>query len=144
MDIVYRVGGDGYQGALFARRDDAERVAQIRIALDNSKTWGQFRASLPVGEWEENLADCFEDVPADAEAFSADDVPGYADGDYPQWLMQTQLDWFPPELIARYGERQDSVLNGEMLELPAGQAEVVAAELRALGHTVEETDLDIA
>ena len=88
MDIVYSVGGDGYESALFARRDDAENVAQIRKALNNSKTWGQFRANIPDGEWEENVADCFDDVPPDEEPFSADDVPGYEDGDYPRWLKQ--------------------------------------------------------
>ena len=143
IDIVYRVGGDGYEGVLFALRGDAENLAQTRKALANSKTWGEFRANLPFGEWEQNLAERFDDVPPDDEPFSADEVPGYADGDYPRWLMQAQLDWFPEELLAKYGERQSSVFNGEMLELYADKAEEIAAELRAMGHTVEKTDLDI-
>ena len=48
MDIVYRVGGDGYQCALFAQRENAERVAQAFTALRESKTWGEFRARLPL------------------------------------------------------------------------------------------------
>ena len=144
MSIVYRVGGDGYGGVLFAARDAAERVAQIRKALYNSKTWGQFRANLPDGEWEENLEFRFEEAPGDGEPFTADSVPGHADGDYPEWLMQTQLDWFPPELIEKYGQVETSVLNGEMLELPADKAEVIVAELRAMGYTVEPTELDIS
>lgn len=144
MDIVYRIGGDGYDGVLFARREEAENVAAIREALANSKTWGEFRANIPFGEWEANLADCFEDTPPDDEPFSAEEVPGYVDGDYPRWLMQAQLDWFPEDLIAKYGDRESSVFNGEMLELYADQAEEIAAELRAMGHTVEKTDLDIA
>lgn len=147
MDIVYRVGGDGYQGVLFARRNDAERVAQIRKALRNSKTWGEFLANLPLGEWEENLQDRFESgaAPSDDEPFTADSVPGHADGDYPQWLAQTQLDWFPPELIKKYGgDVETTVFNGEMLDLPANKAGKIAAELRAMGHTVEKADFDIA
>ena len=50
MDIVYRVGGDGYQCALFAERASAERVAQALSALRESKTWGEFRDRLPFGE----------------------------------------------------------------------------------------------
>jgi len=144
MEILYRVGGDGYEGVLFARKQDAEDVAQIRKALENSKTWGEFRANLPSGEWEQNLELCFVDFPADDKAFDTDDVPGYVDGDYPQWLKRTQLDWFPDDLIEKYGDRQTSVLNGEMLDLPASKAEEIAVELRAMGHSVEKTDLDIA
>ena len=81
MDIVFRVGGDGYEGVLFARREDAERVAQIREALRRSKTWGEFRANLPPGEWESNLQERFliGEEPPDDEAFTAGDMPGDAD-----------------------------------------------------------------
>lgn len=145
MDIVYRVGGDGFEGPLFARRQDAEDVAQIRKALHHSKTWGEFRSALPACEWENNLQDLFDEIPADDEPFTADDVPGHADGDYPQWLMQTQLDWFPRELIKKHGgDVATSVFNGEMLELPADKAEQIAEDLRALGHAVERTELDIS
>lgn len=84
MGIVYRLGGDGYGGVLFAGQDDAEYVAQIRHALYKSKTWGEFPANLPEGEWEENLRDRFDEVPPDDEPFTADAVPGHADGDYPE------------------------------------------------------------
>ena len=29
-------------------------------------------------------------------------VPGYADGDYPEWLRRSALEWFPPDLIEKY------------------------------------------
>jgi hypothetical protein len=35
------------------------------------------------------------------EAFTAVDIPGHADGDYPEWLRQSQLDWFPKDLIEK-------------------------------------------
>lgn len=144
MDIVYRVGGDGYDGALFAERDAAERVAQIRDALHESTTWGEFRANLPDGEWEDNLEPCFEEVPADDAPFHRDMVPGYVDGDYPEWLRQSQLDWFPAELIEKYaGQVETTVLNGDVLDLPGFLADEIAADLRAMGHRVERTDLEI-
>lgn len=145
MDIVYRVGGDGYDGALFAERSAAERVAQILTALRESSTWGEFRAKLPDGEWEDYLQYCFEgDGPADDARFHRDMVPGYIDGDYPEWLRGSAVEWFPPGLIEKYGGSVDStVLNGEALDLPAGAADEIAADLRAIGHTVTRTDLDI-
>ena len=145
MNIVYRVGGDGYHCVLFAERSSAERVAQILTALRESTTWGEFRAKLPADEWEDVLQDCFDedDVRPDDARFHRDMVPGYADGDYPEWLRSSALEWFPPSLIKKYGGWVDtSVLNGDALELPASKAEAIAADLRALGHWVEHTDLE--
>ncbi len=145
MDIVYRVGGDGFESVLFADRTSAEYVAQIRKALYQSKTWGEFRRNLPEGEWENTFVDWLEEAPQDDEPFTADDAPGHADGDYPEWLRQSQLDWFPEDMIDKYnGEVGTSVLNGPMLDLPADKAEEIADELRKRGHTVERTELDIS
>jgi len=117
MDIVYRVGSDGFDSALFADRDTAEYVAQIRKALYQSKTWGEFRRNLPDGEWE-NLQWSLDDVSED-EPFKADDIPGHADGDYPKWLRQSQLDWFPKDLIEKYdGKVTLTTLNGWVLPAP--------------------------
>jgi hypothetical protein len=114
-----------------------------------SKTWGDLRRNLPDGEWEDSFQVYFEDreeeIPADDELFDAEDAPGYAEGDYPAWLAQEQLDWFPKELIEKYGgDVGNSVLNGEFLELPADKAEQIADDLRAMGHAVEPTDLEFA
>jgi hypothetical protein len=151
VDIVYRagMGSNGTDSVVFAERRRAERVAQIRAALENSATWGEFRRALPEGEWDDIFQDHYDDAeeesPDDDKPFHSDDVPGYAEGDYPEWLQQVQLDWFPPELIAKYGgDVGSTVLSGPVLDLPAERAEEIAAELRAMGHTVEETDLDIA
>lgn len=144
MDIVYRVGGDGFDSVLFARRASAVYVAQIRTALYQSTTWGEFRANLPDGEWE-NMQGDYDEDPPDGEPFTADDIPGHADGDYPEWLRQSQLRWFPKDLIEKYdGEVALTTLNGWVLDLPADRAEEIADDLRALGHRVERTDLDIA
>lgn len=151
MNIVYwfGTGSNDKDSVVFAERERAERAVQIRAAIEESTTWGEFRRALPPGEWDsyflEHFEDCEEEVPDDDQAFDSDDVPGYAEGDYPEWLQQVQLDWFPPELIAKYGgDVGSTVLSGPVLDLPAERAGEIAAELRAMGHTVEETDLDIA
>ena len=144
MDIVYRVGGDGFECALFAERNKAERVAQIKTALLGSKTWGEFRRGLPEGEWEDLPIEWEGEYPSDDDPFTYDDIPGASDGDYPEWLQQTQLEWFPQDLTEKYGGQvTSSVLNGPFLELPADKAEEIADALRLRGHTVEKTDLDI-
>ena len=141
MDIVYKEIDIAPDSVTFARRSDAEEVAQIWVALETAKTWGEFRAMLPEGEWEENLEDYFEEGPPDDKPFDSDAVPGHPDGDYPQWLRQTMLEWLPQELNGKYGEVRMSVLNGEYLDLPADKAEEIAADLRAMGHTVTPTDV---
>ena len=144
MEIVYRTG-DGE--VVFAERNRAAYVAHILKALEESETWGELRRNLPNGEWEEYFQPHFEDreeeVPADDELFEAADAPGHGDGDYPAWLAQEQLEWFPPELIKKYGgDVGQTALNGAFLELPADKAEQIADDLRAMGHTVEPTDLE--
>ena len=55
-----------------------------------------------------------------------------------------QLEWFPEDLIVKYGgEVGETVHNGPALDLPGDKAEEIAADLRAMGHRVERTDLDI-
>lgn len=142
MDLVYK---EHLDHLVFAERAQAERVEQIWTALRESTTWGEFRRNLPEGEWEDHFLDFFdndEDIPADDEPFDAMCVPGHADGDYPEWLCQAQLDWFPKELIEKYGDVCTSVFNGEFLELPLDKAQQIVCDLRALGHKVALTDLD--
>ena len=45
MDIVYRVGADGYDGALLAERDDLAEVSQLR-RICNENTEGDCNAEL--------------------------------------------------------------------------------------------------
>jgi hypothetical protein len=145
MEIVYWFadGSNSEYCVFFAPRERAEYVSKIYEAMRDSATWGELRRNLPKGEWEAYFEECLEDSPDDDDDFDADEVPGHVDGDYPPWLAQEQLDWFPPELIAKYdGDVGSSVLNGPSLNLPADSAEAIADDLRALGHEVDETDLE--
>lgn len=134
---------------MFAERDRAVRVAQIRHAIEESSTWGEFRRGLPAGEWEDRIQVYFdaaeEEPPVDDAPFTSDDVLGYGEGDYPEWLLQVQLEWFPKELIEKYGGNVgDTVHNGPPLDLPADKADAIAEDLRALGHTLERRVADYA
>ena len=142
MDILYTLAENDF--LVFAERHRAESVARIRTACEEATTWGEFRDALKAEEFLEVLENLGED-PSDIDpsaAFSGDHVPGHTDGTYPEWLQQTMLEWIPAELIERFGETADSVHDGEAVELPANAADAIATELRALGHTVEHSDLD--
>lgn len=143
MKILYAVSET--DAAVFAERSMAESVGRTRQAISESATWGELRKALDdeaAAELSVMLSDS-DIVRTDDETLDADDIPGYADGDYPTWLQQVMLDWFPSDLIDRYGARSNSVLNGEFIDIPGDCAEEVAEELRQRGHTVERTDLPL-
>jgi hypothetical protein len=75
-------------------------VAQLYDAL-RSNTWAEFRASLPAGGWEEFVEkfgdsdDPVDDFPTGSEPFDRD----YMQTGYPEWLANTEIRWFPNDLI---------------------------------------------
>ena len=57
----------------------------------------------------------------------------------PEWLRQSQLDWFPEELIDKYGGTlYRTRLDGDALDLPADNGTC------GRWDTVEPTELDVA
>lgn len=53
-------------------------------------------------------------APGDSESFSASGtIPGFDDGDYPEWPAQEMLEWMPADIVSRFGQGVNSVLNGE-------------------------------
>ena len=150
MDIVYKVK-DGEE-VIFAERDKALYVAQLYEAL-RSSTWAEFRSSLPEGGWEEFLekfgayindsesGEPVDDYPRGSEPFN---YMRYFQTGYPEWLANTELDWFPDDLIEKYGGWVGhNMASDDSLFLPAEAAEELVEELRARGHTVEPSPVDL-
>jgi hypothetical protein len=138
MDIVY--APNFYFGVLFAETSDAEHFGQIARAVRDSKTWGEFRAALPSGALFSLLENYDEESFKDDEPFPG----GYEYGDdgwfLGGWPGKSELDWFPRDLIEKYGgEAEYSGPNYDNLRLPREAAEEIADELRTRGCTVEET-----
>ena len=124
-------------------------VSQLYDALCSS-TWSAFRTSLPRGGWEEFLerfggeydddGNPVDDFPTGSESFDND----YQQTGYPEWLANTELDWFPEDLIEKYGGSiEHSMASDDSLYLPAAAAEEIAADLRARGHNVEPSPVDL-
>jgi hypothetical protein len=148
MDLVYSINEE-ISNVVFAERNRALYVDQLYDAL-TSRTWDEFRASLPEGGWEEFLErfggeydaddNLVDDFPTGSEPFDND----YQQTGYPDWLANIELDWFPEDLIEKYGGQvEHSMASDDSLHLPAEKAEEIAADLRERGHTVEPSPIDL-
>lgn len=135
--LVYGIAGPD---VVFIDRDLAEELARLRAGFG---TWGDARAALPGPRWQE-IIDRLEgaeiDVPAPEQPFDLDLIPGYVDGDWPEWPAQQMFEWMPPELIARFGRSTASVLNGDFLEIDPLQGPALAASLEETGWTCIRDD----
>ena len=132
---------------VFAPAEVAERVAQIHYALA-APTWGELKSRLPAGELESlNLEEYLERdedevlvVPNDSDIDPTRYVPGFADGDYPEWLQGRQDIYLPQDICLRFGVRENSVLNGVFWRFDLRHEAEMIAELRAKGTEVLRRD----
>ena len=147
MDLLYKVGDSG--NVVFAERDRALYAAQLYEAL-TAETWGEFREKLPEGGWEEFLEKFggdYEDSGEPVDNFPQGGEPfhgsRYSETGYPEWLAATELQWFPENLVEQFDGFLEFGLDNSSLYLPGEKAEEIADALRALGHTVEPSPVDI-
>lgn len=140
LDLVY--SPSEYFGVVFAERDIARRAAQVWRAVQESTTWGEFRATMPAADWEEVLNQLGGDIPSDDGSFEPNDIDWGYDGNFVgPWPPSDALEWFPDDLIDKYGGEIDwGNPNHNQLFLPGEAANEIADELRSRGHQVEETN----
>lgn len=120
--------GDTGDGLVFIEQELAQDLATLRTNYD---TWGQARAALAPSRWREIEAQLEESeipVPDLADPYDLDIVPGFADGDWPEWPKQLMLAWMPKPVIEQFGTAEATVFNGDFLSIdPKSESEVVAA-----------------
>lgn len=138
--LYYRVAPhDTY--VVFAPPTRARHVDQIHRAIEESKTWGEFRRRLPEIEYQRLYAKDHEArETADDEPFNSDCVPGYSDGDYPPWLAPEQHRYLPASVLNEFATRGDTFINGSFWRLDATRAAVIMERLQRLGYKVEHRD----
>lgn len=119
-------------------RERAAELAEIHAAVQTSRSWEEFRSRIPEQEWNELLGVLQENENELSEPFDRDAVPGYADGDWPDWPAQRMLDWVPEPVRARFGRTSDSVLNGPFLELDPKRGDEIAEALQRHGFQVSQ------
>jgi hypothetical protein len=139
--FIRLVGHNG--GLVIAQADRAQLVAQINHAIKSSNTWAEFRKGVPAKEYSSVVRvfdDNGEQRPADEDAFDAESLPGWSDGDYPPWL-QSEMDRFLPRVfLAQYGTLRNTATGGSYWHIPECNRAAVVAALSAEGWTVVDAD----
>jgi hypothetical protein len=125
----------------FADGETAGEEAREIVAIASARTWGEARGIEPRHVW--NPVPEIEDDPDehdDAASFDINQVGRVIEGDWPPMVTSRAFDLLPSELLARFGHRMDTSLNGDFVEIPvAAEADLVAA-LRERRYTVTRDD----
>jgi hypothetical protein len=137
--LFYRIS-PANEGLVFAFAEDAIKNHAMRKALENSKTWGEFRESVGENEYQAVLnmmsAHISEPVavPNDEDQFKRYKIPGYGDGDFPKWL-QTEMEWLlPADIVAKFG------VNGNYVHFDPSCEKRLILALRKRGYEVDRRD----
>ena len=147
-DLVYGPI-DGY--LVFMPRPVADRLIAVRGAVNTSRTWGEFKQAMPAGSYQHVVELMREDSSDDEEfpdhwepgaemGFDAEQIPGFADGDWPEWPAQEALEWVPAAIQRRFGVEAASILSGDYLELAIEQESAIVAAFAEQGYTCTRDD----
>ena len=129
---------------VFTTLERAKRIDGYRRAL-KAKTWGEFRTLIGKDVYAKLFQDSFDEEnpePKDREPFDPTWVPGFEEGDFPPWIVTEMERHVPIEILSRFGERRDSMLNGTYWHIDSRQRDEVLAALAEIGvSAVERKDL---
>lgn len=123
---------------------EARRLATLNDALEDSSTWGEFLKSVKGdADTKGYLARQYgAELPGGDDEFDAEEIPGFAEGDWPTWPKHAMLDWLPTSIQA-LGTIGDTRLNGSFLHLDVDLADEVISALHAEGLGCEEDPQDL-
>lgn len=128
-------------GVVFAEQARAALIARIHDAINGATTWSEFRAAMPRDEYSRLIRSTFdadgEPRPKGADDFSGECIPGWCDGDYPPWLQKEMDRLLPKEVLAQFGVRQDTWVNGSFWMIPERCLEPMCEALRSLGWELQ-------
>jgi hypothetical protein len=138
IQLYYRCCGS----IIFALSDDAEYSHRTHIGLQHAKTWGELRHLMPrkaYSELIERINDNEEDyAPEDRTSraasapFEPEQIPGYEDGDWPEWLA-TRMDLIIPlDVLRKFGE-PTATGNGDYWHIDDADEAAVITVLRERG-----------
>jgi hypothetical protein len=157
--LVY---GESNGGLTFVEKEYALDIAGFRKALSKASTWGELKARVSeeryketVDAWVESEIDRLlgegdledDDEPEVApagpdDAFYADSLPGYADGDWPEFAPRMMSNWVDEEIIEEYGGYVQPTLNDDYPIIDFDNEEKVVSLLQAQGYIcIRDDDL---
>lgn len=137
------VGPGDCEDLLVAPRKLAEEVRASRAALRGSRTWGDAYRLLSaerVEELRDRLTGLGGPRPADDQPLDLTDL--HAKGEWPRLYYSQVARWLPDDVVARFGERYDGLMDSGV-NLPAEDQDAVVAELARRGvRCTHDHDLD--
>jgi hypothetical protein len=144
MEIVYRLS-KANSGLVFAYIDRAKEIHDINRALHEASTWGDFRRLMPEDEYNrvKTLAEEYDCEVSEYSEFHAEQVPGYADGDYPDWLQAEMDRVLPDDILEEFAVSQSTVLSGDYYHIEERALGAIVERLEKSGYRVSDgSDLD--
>jgi hypothetical protein len=118
-------------------------LARRLDAIHGANTWARLRKAIGDAEYRTIVSrylDCQDTddpvEPRPRQHLVLAEIPGYSDGDWPEYPRQVMLDWLPPDIIERFGTIEPTMLNGNTLHLPASAADAIARALAGHGYDV--------
>ncbi len=132
-DLVY---GEALGSLVFLRRTRARDLATVGALLKRDVTWGNVRASVSPSlfkEIQERYPD--DELPPNEEPFDAEWM------DEISWPFphQEQIALLPRDVVA-LGSIEETVFDGERLDIPTAAEAAAIERLRAHGYNVERDD----
>jgi len=154
---------EGDEGIFFTK-EQYVYLKTIESALERAKTWREFEALLPPGEFDTlRLWEDEEYIYRDGEIYryidpnkvaefveywepdnvvNADDtfnkwiIPGVQDAEYPPWTEWTAVDLLPKEFVEQFGSWVGGPASGSWCEFPADQLKDMIKCLGQQGYSV--------
>lgn len=149
IELIY---GHGGEGLVFLERGYAVEIRDFRNALYKAVTWGELRSMVSEERyqetfeaWKEYELDRLMDeedneeelevpLPNPDEVFDAELVPGYADGDWPEFAQRAMNTWVDDEIIEEYGWYVETIFNGYYPVIAFENEEKVVSLLKKQGY----------
>lgn len=128
---------------VFLPEATAHRLAQLRRALREANTWGDFWKAIDDDEraW---LTEAYKedeaDLPSPDAPMDPDAIPGNSDGDWPAWPDQIMLAILPHDVIERFGEEWESMLSGSHMSFDAQDEQAIVQALTDHGYRCTRDD----
>jgi hypothetical protein len=155
QSLVYGVinRGSGDLNLVFIPEFEAFRLSSIHRAIETARTWEDFQGSVSPDDWCEVVRCWREDweegeeypVPQSTEKFDTQLLPGFCDGDWPDWPEQKMLEqWIPEDVQEQYGRRENSVINGYFLVLDVKRTTEIVAALEEKGFRRDDAFVRLA
>jgi hypothetical protein len=148
--LFFRAIDYGSRTLVFAPPQMAEDHDKVMKALTSSKTWGEFRASVPgsafkelkklLRERGEYNAKEIRELIADDNPFDPEAIPGFGDGEYPSMIASIQQSILPKDVAEKYGKHWGAFNCSDIFRIDVRHCEAILADLKSVGFEVIERD----